>query len=173
MNTHHFASLFLSTLAKYRLMIALHPNTPACVAAKYQTAKAALAENGLSFTEDMVAICTLDKEDTIEAVNKLPAQRPDAFFITNDFAAAAGIEELHKKGIRVPEDIAVFGFNNDVPGSLITPKLSTIDYPGIEVGVIAAKELMQLMKSKHKKLVSKTVLVPSEMIVRESSRKKK
>lgn len=135
--------------------------------------KAALKENNIAFTDDMVEICTLDKEDTIEAVNKLLAKQPDAFFITNDFAAAVGIEELHKKGIRVPEDIAVFGFNNDVLGSLITPKLSTIDYPGIEVGETAANELMQLMRSKQKKQVSKTVLVPSEMMVRESSNKKK
>lgn len=140
---------------------------------RFEGYKAALSEKGLSFMEDMVEICTLDKEDTIEAVNKLLDKQPDAFFITNDFAAAVCIEELHKKGIRVPQDIAVFGFNNDVLGSLITPKLSTINYPGIEVGETAAKELMQLMKSKQKKLVSKTVLVPSEMIVRESSSKRR
>ena len=134
--------------------------------------KTALAENNIAYREDLIKICSLDKEDTITAVNQLLDKQPDAFFITNDFAAAVCIEVLHNKGIRVPEDIAVFGFNNDVLGNLITPKLSTIDYPGIEIGETAATELMKLIKLPPKKQVSKTVLVPSKMIIRESSRKK-
>jgi LacI family transcriptional regulator len=65
---------------------------------------------------------------------------PDGIFITNDFCAAICIQTLKEAGIRIPEDIAIVGFNNDVISKIIEPKLTTINYPGIEIGEIVAQE---------------------------------
>ncbi|MGF7232003.1 LacI family DNA-binding transcriptional regulator [Arachidicoccus sp.] len=136
--------------------------------------KKALKNNKITFKKELVKVCNLDKAETIAATNELLKQKPDAFFITSDFAAAVCIEVLHEHNLRVPKDIAVFGFNNDTLGDLITPKLSTIDYPGILMGEVAAEELMKKIKLKknNKKLIDQTITIPSEIIIRQSSLKK-
>jgi LacI family transcriptional regulator len=139
---------------------------------RFEGYKKALKDKKIPFKEELVKVCSLDKEATIQAVEELLKLKPDAFFITNDFAAAVCIDLLHKKKLRVPQDIAVFGFNNDMLSDLITPKLSTIDYPGIQMGEVAAKELFKQLKS-GKKMRSKTITISSALIIRESSVPKK
>ncbi|MDE1191077.1 MAG: LacI family DNA-binding transcriptional regulator [Arachidicoccus sp.] len=142
---------------------------------RFEGYKTALKNYHIKYNKKLLYVCDLDKDATIKAVNELLIQKPDAFFITNDFAAAVCIEQLTQKGFKVPEDIAVFGFNNDVIGDLIRPKLSTIDYPGIIMGEMAAKELIRQLKNKNKniKLPSNTFVIPMSLIIRESSLKSK
>ena len=136
---------------------------------RFEGYKKALKEKKIPFDEELIKICSLDKEATIQAVEELLKYKPDAFFITNDFAAAVCINLLHTKKIKIPKDIAVFGFNNDVLSDLITPRLSTIDYPGIKMGEVAAKELFKQLQSSGKKTKSKTITIPSAVIIREST----
>jgi LacI family transcriptional regulator len=143
---------------------------------RFEGYKKALNEAGLKFHKNLLYLCQLLDRDAVRlAVTQLLKQKPDAFFITNDLAASVCIDTLRKKGIRVPQDIAVFGFNNDVVGQLITPKLSTINYPGATMGEIAARELIKQLKIQERqgKITHKTIIVPSEIIVRESSLKLK
>jgi LacI family transcriptional regulator len=136
---------------------------------RFEGYKKALQEKKIPFKDELVKICSLDKEATITAIEQLLKLKPDAFFITNDFAAAVCINLLHTKKIKIPKDIAVVGFNNDVLSDLITPKLSTIDYPGMQMGEVAAKELFKQLKSSNKKTRSKTIIIPSALITREST----
>jgi len=136
---------------------------------RFEGYKKALQDKKIPFRDELVKICSLDKEATIITVEQLLKLKPDAFFITNDFAAAVCINLLHTKKIKTPKDIAVFGFNNDVLSDLVTPKLSTIDYPGMQMGEVAAKELIKQLKSSNKKTKSKTITIPSTLIIREST----
>lgn len=95
-------------------------------------------------------------------------QRPDGLFITNDLAAALCISALKEAGIRVPEDIAVVGFNNDPIGRLITPTLTTIDYSGYEMGRMAASMLVERLTGRRAG-AGKIRLISSGLIVRQSS----
>jgi LacI family transcriptional regulator len=65
--------------------------------------------------------------------------RPDGAFITNDFSAAVCMKTLKENGVNIPEDIAIVGFNNDAVGKIIEPQLTTIDYPGIDMGKLPQK----------------------------------
>ena len=98
---------------------------------------------------------------------------PDGIFITNDFCAAICIQTLKEAGIRVPEDIAIVGFNNDVISKIIEPKLTTINYPGIEIGEIVARNLINHLQGNSNIKLTNTIIIKSELIVRESSLKKK
>lgn len=142
---------------------------------RYQGYQKALKDHKIKFDQELVAICGLNKAETTEAVTRLLEQKPDAFFIPSDFAAAVCMEILHNKGLRIPEDIAVFGFNNDMLSDLITPKLSTIDYPGLLMGEMAAKALIEQIKlhRKNKNFKDHTIFIPTEMILRESTQRKK
>jgi LacI family transcriptional regulator len=94
---------------------------------------------------------------------------PDGLFITSDLAAAMCMHALKESGVRVPEDIAIVGFNNDPVGRLITPTLTTIDYPGFEIGKTAAISLLQHLSGRRSMAQSTTAIVPSGLIVRGSS----
>jgi LacI family transcriptional regulator len=95
-------------------------------------------------------------------------QRPDGLFIRNDLAAAMCVNALMDAGIRVPEDIAVVGFNNDPIGRLITPTLTTIDYSGYEMGRMAASMLVERLTGRRAGAGNKR-LISSGLIVRQSS----
>jgi LacI family transcriptional regulator len=52
------------------------------------------------------------------------------------------IRTLKENGVAVPEDIAIVGFNNDPIGKVVEPTLTTINYPGEDMGEIAARNLI-------------------------------
>jgi LacI family transcriptional regulator len=97
---------------------------------------------------------------------------PDGAFITNDFVAAVCIRTLKEYGVSVPDDIAIVGFNNETIGKLIEPTLTTINYPGIEIGEIAARNLINHLKGVSDITQTNTIIVRSDLIIRNSSLKK-
>ncbi|MEO8171508.1 MAG: LacI family DNA-binding transcriptional regulator [Sediminibacterium sp.] len=135
----------------------------------------ALAESGLRFSEKQVIVDDLSEEASIRSAKKILAMKPmpDGIFITNDFCAAICIQTLKEAGIRIPEDIAIVGFNNDVVSKIIEPKLTTINYPGIEIGEIVARNLINHLQGNSNIKLTNTIIIKSELIVRESSLKKK
>lgn len=142
---------------------------------RYMGYKKAITDKGLKVDDKLLRVCGLNKEETVQAVEDLLRYKPDGFFITNDFAAAVCIETLHEHGFQVPQDIAVVGFNNDVLGDLISPKLTTVDYPGILMGETAAEELFKkiLQRKTSIKTKNKQIIIPSKLVIRDSSKKRK
>jgi LacI family transcriptional regulator len=67
----------------------------------------------------------------------------------------------------------VVGFNNDAIGKLIEPTLTTINYPGVDMGEIAARNLINHLKGVSNLQQTNTIIVRSELIVRNSSLRKK
>ncbi|MEO7044105.1 MAG: substrate-binding domain-containing protein, partial [Ferruginibacter sp.] len=67
---------------------------------------------------------------------------------------------------------AVVGFNNDAIGKLIEPTLTTINYPGKEMGEIAARNLINHLKGISDIHQTNTIIVRTELIIRNSSLKK-
>jgi LacI family transcriptional regulator len=98
---------------------------------------------------------------------------PDAAFITNDFVAAVCMRTLKENGITIPEDIAIAGFNNDVVCTLVEPALTTVNYPGIDVGEVAARNLVNHLKGIGNIQNTNTIIIRSNLIIRQSSLKKK
>ena len=81
------------------------------------------------------------------------------------------MQELKAAGIRIPEDIAVVGFNNDPIARVIEPNLTTIHYPGYEMGQIAATTLINTIHNSRTSPIN-TLVLKHELLVRESSRVK-
>jgi len=93
---------------------------------------------------------------------------PDAVFVANDTCAITIIHHLQKKGIRIPDDIQITGFNNDPFSALLTPALTTVKYTGKEMGIEAAQTLLDLIKNPKDKPVNKQPAF--ELIIRESTK---
>jgi LacI family transcriptional regulator len=134
----------------------------------------ALIEHGLDYDESLVIINDLSEEASIEAAKQIMNMKPmpDGVFITNDFCAAVCIQTFKDAGVRVPDDIAVVGFNNDVISKIIQPKLTTINYPGIEMGEIVARNLINHLHGISNINLTNTIIIKSELIIRASSMKK-
>ncbi len=135
--------------------------------------KAALADYNLEFDKSMLFVNDLSEEDSVKAALKIVKMkiRPDGIFITNDFCAAIMMQVFKDNGLRIPEDIAVVGFNNDVVSKIVTPKLTTIDYPGVEMGEIVARNLINHLQGVVNINITQTIVIKSALIVRESSLK--
>jgi LacI family transcriptional regulator len=134
----------------------------------------ALFDNGISYDENLLIVKDLSEQagvqSALEILNMDP--RPDGIFITNDFVAAVCMRTLKEHGIRIPEDMAVVGFNNDAISNLIEPTLTTINYPGMDMGEIAARNLINHLKGITDIHQTQTIIIRSELVIRKSSIKK-
>jgi LacI family transcriptional regulator len=144
-------------------------------AQRHRGYKDALYDNGIPFNEEYILIKDLSEQCGVEAAEQIIQMKPlpDGAFITNDFSAAVCMQTLKEHGIRIPEDIAVVGFNNDAIGKIIEPQLTTIDYPGYDMGEIAARSLINHLTGVLNIQHTNTIVIRSDLIIRKSSLKKK
>lgn len=110
-------------------------------------------------------------EDGIEPARRLMdlKNRPDAIFAVNDGIAIGTLSVLREKRIKVPEEIAVIGFDNDPFSSFSYPSLSTIDQPTYEMGMLAARILLKAINSPQEQRELRQEILKPELIVRDSS----
>lgn len=134
----------------------------------------ALAKNNIPYNEKYVLIKDLSKQGSISAARELLNMRtlPDGVFVTNDFSAAVCMQTFQDHGVRIPEDIAMVGFNDDTISEMVEPQLTTIRYPGFDMGQQAARSLIDQLTGITRKEETKTIIVHSELIIRPSSLKK-
>jgi LacI family transcriptional regulator len=134
----------------------------------------ALFDNSITYNKDLVLIKDLSEQCGVEAALEILKMKPlpDGAFITNDFSAAVCMKTLKEHGIRIPEDIAIVGFNNDAISKIVEPQMTTVNYPGIDMGEIAARNLINHLKGVSDIKNTNTIVVRSELIVRKSSLKK-
>jgi LacI family transcriptional regulator len=133
----------------------------------------ALLHHKIPFTEELLIVNDISVQAGVEAAAKVMAMetKPDGLFITNDLVAAVCMRRLMEAGVRIPDDIAVVGFNNDSICKITVPTLTTINYPGIEMGRMAGMKLFDRLLGKPSRHFETTV-VPAELVVRRSSLKK-
>jgi LacI family transcriptional regulator len=134
--------------------------------------KQALLDHGLEPEQNMIFINSLGDKECIEVTKTILQMHPmpDAIFCSNDSCAVVCMRELKKAGVKIPEDIAIAGFNNEPVSTVIEPNLTTIHYPGQEMGETCASILIRkLTKSEGDSL--NTVVLRHQLIIRESSMK--
>ncbi|KYD10696.1 hypothetical protein B4119_2407 [Parageobacillus caldoxylosilyticus] len=91
---------------------------------------------------------------------------PTAIFAANDEMAIGAIKAIRKLSLRVPDDIAVVGFDDIKIASIFEPNLTTISQPMFEIGEKAMNLLLQLMEGK--KLDRRQFVLEDRLIVRDS-----
>lgn len=145
-------------------------------AQRYAGYREALEAHNIGFKEEYLIVKDFNhEEDGIQAAAEILQMNPlpDGIFISNDFHAITCMKELRKSGIRIPEDMAIVGFNNDFMSRMIEPELTTIDNPAIQMGEIVAKHLLQQLNGNIPVTINNQILLESKLIVRASSLRKK
>lgn len=137
--------------------------------------KLALEDHQIKFDQKNLILGNLSQEAGEEAAALIMKMKPlpDGVFVANDNCAIGCMLVLKRAGIRIPEDIAVVGFNNDAVSRVIEPNLTTINYPGYNMGEVAATNLINHLNLTSNIEITNTIILRSEFIVRESSQKKK
>jgi LacI family transcriptional regulator len=132
--------------------------------------KLALMEKGLTYNPELIIVNNLSEQAAVEASQQILQMDPlpDGIFTSNDTSAVTCIRELTQAGISIPDQIAVVGFNNDPISRVITPKLTTIHYPGQEMGEVAATTLINAL-NKVPTANLNTLVLRHKLIIRESS----
>ena len=92
--------------------------------------------------------------------------RPDLIVCSSDWSAHGALDELHRRGIRVPDDIAVIGFGDLEFAAELNPALTTVKIDGAVIGRQAAKFLM--LRTQGKKIDNPVVDIGFSLIVRSS-----
>lgn len=137
--------------------------------------KLALEDHQIKFDKKNVILDNLSQEAGEEAAALIMKMKPlpDGVFVANDNCAVGCMLALKHAGIQIPEDIAFVGFNNDAVAKVIEPNLTTINYPGYEMGEVAANNLINHLIGNSTIQSTNTIILRSEFIIRESSQKKK
>ncbi|SDS11390.1 transcriptional regulator, LacI family [Mucilaginibacter mallensis] len=141
---------------------------------RYNGYKRALEDHNLPFDDELLIISDLTTQGGQDAGSTILNMeiKPDAVFAANDISAVGCMQFLMDAGMRVPEDIAFAGFNNDPMSSVVRPQLTTIDYKGFEMGEVAAKLLLGHLTDNADLKQTHSLILRSEMIVRDSSKRK-
>jgi LacI family transcriptional regulator len=132
----------------------------------------ALLENKIPFEEKNLIITNLsDEEDRTAVARQLLERRPlpEAIFAANDAVAVSCMRVLKQAGVRIPQDIAIVGFNDEVIAMVIEPNLTTIHNPGYEMGEIAVRHLINHLTGSQDINTTNAIILRSDLVIRESS----
>lgn len=158
----------------YRLIALLYGSTPERENLnKIDGYEDALKEFGLNPDESYIVKVENTIEDGYIGGKKMldMKRRPEAIFATSDILALGVIDAMRDNEIRVPEDIAVVGFDNIKMSNLITPKLTTVEKPMHRMGVVGARVLFDLIENEvktDKTEPPKEILLQSKLKIRKS-----
>lgn len=142
---------------------------------RFEGFKKALKDHGIDFTSEALISNALREDDIKDCLENdilKRKNRPDGIFIANDFAAAFTIVKLKEAGLLVPKDIAIVGFNNDLISKVTEPPITTINYPGKEMGESVARILVNQLKEQEDTSITSAIVLDTELIVRKSSLKR-
>lgn len=106
--------------------------------------------------------------DAAKFIHALP-QRPDGVFVANHNCAAGCVIGLKAHGLRVPDDIAVVGFNDHPVSRIVDPNLTTDRSPWTMTGELAARSLINHLNGAADIMLTQTILLRSDLVVREST----
>jgi GAF domain-containing protein len=135
---------------------------------RYRTYEQVLTEYGIPVDPALVTPGAFLPDAGVEAVRLLLDERRvsfDAIVAANDNMAIGALEELQARGIRVPSDVAVTGFDDLESAAALIPPLTTVRQPIYEQGRLATEMLLSRLAGAK---VSQETVLPTELIVRRS-----
>ena len=131
----------------------------------------ALRENRIPIDRDLVACEKIDYQWAMDATTRLLQQekRPDAILAFNDIITFAAFTAIKQQGLRIPEDVALIGFTDDVHAQYVTPRMSAIEDQSHLMGQTACRLLLRNIGGDAKIYRE---IVPQKLVIRDTSARK-
>jgi LacI family transcriptional regulator len=130
----------------------------------------ALRENHIEIERDLVICGKIDYQFALQAVEQLLKQenRPDAILAFNDIITFAAFTAIKNCRLRIPDDVALIGFTDDVHAAYVTPRMSAIADQSRLMGITSCR---LLLKSINGDPAVYKEIVPQQLVIRETSAK--
>lgn len=131
--------------------------------------KRALKDASLDIDEEYIVYQNFSYKGGIRGIKELfeLKEPPTAVFCISDLVAVGAIKELKRQGFKVPEDVAVVGFDNNSIAPMYEPSITTIAQPRYDIGKITMEIMLERIKGNVNS--SHIVKLEHELIVREST----
>ncbi len=127
----------------------------------------ALRINGLSVERELIRCGSIDYDAALaDTVTILQEQRPDAILAFNDILTFAAFNAIKRVGQRIPDDVALIGFTDDVHAAYVTPQMSAIVDQAHEMGVTACQLLLKNIAGDTEVYHH---IVPQQLVIRGTS----
>lgn len=132
--------------------------------------RSTLEEANIEINEDFIVRLSsvnhaLAYATTMHILNQNP--RPDAILCVSDVFAVGALKACQKKGLSVPEDIAIIGFDNIELTTMLSPALTTIEQPSYQIGYQSCELLIE--KILFPQTSVKKIILETELILRDST----
>lgn len=137
---------------------------------RLQGYKTALEEAGIEIDNELII-----EADSFEkarlAIMKLFNRKKefDGLFAVNDLTAIGAMQTLQKRGVKIPDDIAIVGFSDGRFSGITDPTLTSVDQHGYEMGTVATEMLLKRIVAQDKDYPYETKVLNANLIVRGSS----
>lgn len=135
---------------------------------RLQGYESALKEYGVLLEPGLIAEGDFTEAGGMAAMHRLLSGSPDAVFVQSDTMAVGATRALRQAGLRIPEDIALVGFDDLPLASLMEPPLTTIRQPVHLMGFMAVDILLGGLEDPAQARGARQLIFPTELVIRES-----
>lgn len=167
--THRLVDHLIQVHGRRRIMFLRGPIHQEDSAKREMGYKSALQANGIPFDENLVLNGEFERDIAYQVMDHFLGNGKqvafDAVFTGDDDAAIGALKALHEHNIRIPEDVAVIGFDDLGFAPFLNPPLTTVHAPTESVGRIATERLFGLLENQPS---NEVVILPTEIIYRRS-----
>jgi len=130
----------------------------------------ALKEAGIEIDKSLIIEADTFEKARLAAMRLINEKRKfDGIFAVNDLTAIGAMQTIQKRGIKIPDDVAVVGFSDGRFSGITDPTLTSVDQHGYEMGSIATKMLLKRILSEDNEYPFETKILNANLIVRGSS----
>lgn len=129
----------------------------------------ALGKHGVELLPELREQGSYDVESGYAAMRKLLGNRelPTAVFCFNDDMAVGAMKAIAERGLRVPQDISIVGFDDNMFSGFVSPALTTVKRPIEQISRKGAETLLEMIEKKET-LNPETIYLHTELVLRES-----
>jgi DNA-binding LacI/PurR family transcriptional regulator len=161
---------YLISLGHKRIANLCGPQTSPIGRARLEGFKMALKENNIKPVRELIVESGLRSAGGYEAMKNIFRQvgvkLPTAVCAVADPAAFGAMKAIKEAGLKVPDDISVVGFSDDIRAQLVYPSLTTVRQPAYEVGFRAAQKLIAHIEDKDE--AEEEIIIKTELVIRQS-----
>ena len=131
----------------------------------------ALRKHNIKIDESLIFHCDFNQDYAFFATQELLSmkKKPDAIFTISDRLAIGAMLAIKQKGLNMPHDIGLVGFNDEPILNLVSPTISSVEMPSFELGKLAAKLFIEALHNVDDDMSSIEKVLKTKLFVRESS----
>jgi LacI family transcriptional regulator len=162
----HTAVSHLVRLGRRRIGLITGPSTSLAAEDRKRGYLNALQERRVGVDESLIVHGDFTETSSHEAMQRLLPHEPDAVFAASDTMALGALRALREAGKRVPDDVAVVGFDDMPQAATVVSPLTTVRQPIQRAGVLAVEMLIDILENGVEP--PRRIILPTELVIRDS-----